>query len=368
MRMRMTAAARRAAAIGVAAVVLSAGTGWAGIPEPRAARPSPAGTVGATGADPAAAGPFATLLFSRTEVTAADGCVPADRRVARLDTKVAPYLAARGLTATGSLTTGVIDEVELRCTHGGASMMASWTQASALAEQFGWSFVSHTATYPKDLAGLSPEQAEAETCGSAEAIDAHGLPGGHGLIAYPGAQPPPWGLQSSYGARCFAWGRGLRADAGVTPAAAATEPPYWQHTLPANGGACRALDRRCSANPSGARRYLPPSRVIAIIKSLEPGEWFTLQAFVLVRGRSPAYAASTSRWDCTSPYPRRHWTNDWERYCYRDWRRAVRALAARSDVTVTDPLTVGIAFGRTVPEPSPADPRQAEAPLPDSRD
>ena len=47
-----------------------------------------------------------------------------------------------------------------------------------MARNFGWSFVSHTATYPADLSSLSPARRYAETCGSAATLDAHGLPGG----------------------------------------------------------------------------------------------------------------------------------------------------------------------------------------------
>jgi hypothetical protein len=59
-----------------------------------------------------------------------------------------------------------------------------------------------------------------------------------------------------------------------------------------------------------------------------------------------AYTRSDIRWDCTSADPRLRWTTDNERHCYRDWQTVVQAIAALPDVIVTDPLTVGIAFGR----------------------
>jgi hypothetical protein len=296
-----------------------------------------------------AAGPYASLIFSRTEITAADDCVIDNRGIARLDSVVAPYLAARDMAATGTLTTDATRPARLGCTHERASMTASWAHATTLAQEFAWHFVSHTATYPRDLAGLTPERAAAETCGSAETLEAHGLPGARGLIAYPGAQSQPVALQTDYGSRCFVWGRGFSAGGtGITKAEAATTAPYWQHTLTTNGGPCNAAAPACS-NPTGARRYLLPASIIALVNSLEPAEWLTLQSFVLVRGRSPAYSTSQIRWDCTATDPRFHWTNDWERYCYRDWQAVVRSIDARAAVTVTDPLTVGIAFGRAVP-------------------
>src|SRR5215471_16377936 len=63
-----------------------------------------------TGAAPASTtatttGPFVTLLFSRSEISAADNCVENDNSIARLDTTVAPYLKSLGMTGTGTLVT-----------------------------------------------------------------------------------------------------------------------------------------------------------------------------------------------------------------------------------------------------------------------
>ena len=87
-----------------------------------------------------------------------------------------------------------------------------------------------------------------------------------------------------------------------------------------------------------------------MINALKPGRWLTFQAYLLVTGKSPRYTKDRTRWDCTSPNPALHWTNDVERYCYNDWQRVVRAIAARG-ITVTDPLTVGKAFGRPATYP-----------------
>ena len=299
-------------------------------------------------ADPAGAGPFVTLLFSRAEVTAADNCLPDDSGVARLDTVVAPYLQSLGMAGTGSLVTGVTQETAPYCTHNGDSLTASWAQAASLAHNFGWSFVSHTTTYPGQLAKLSPTQSYAETCGSTAAIDAHGLPGGHGLIAYPGVQAPPPALQGNYGAGCFAWGR-TYSPSGTTPAANGSTPPYWQDTNAADGGACHVSGTPCfnvASLSKGHPRYELPSVIVAQIQALQPGQWYTLQSYILVTGTNPRYAKNATRWDCTSPNPSLHWTNDSERYCYSDWQQIVAAIAAMPGVTVTDPLTVGVAFGR----------------------
>lgn len=288
-------------------------------------------------------GPFVTLLFSRTEITSAVACTPDDTGVARLDTDVAPYLASLGMTGTGTLETGGISELTETCTHGGGTIMSSWFDAGSLSLLYGWSFVSHTSTYPAHLASQSSDQQRAQTCGSADAIDAHGLRGGHGLIAYPGAQGAPLSVQTTYGEQCFAWGR--RYALAVTPFTAGTTAPYWQKTSAVGGGACNDPAAACySVVSTNVRHYLLPSTLITEVGGLRPGKWMTLQSFILVTGTSPA--GSPIQWDCTSPDPTEHWSNDNERYCYSDWQSVVAAIAARSDVTIADPLTVGIAFGR----------------------
>jgi hypothetical protein len=313
--------------------------------------PASSAATGSSEAAPAAPGPYVTLLFSRTEMTAADNCVTNNAGVARLDTTVAPYLTSLGLRATGTLVTDRTKANALTCVHDMSSMSASWAQATSLSTTHGWRFVSHTATYPSNLAALTPTQARAETCGSAQAIEAHGLPGARGLIAYPGFQQSPTQLHTQYGDGCFAWGR-TYGSAGTTAMSAGTTAPHWQNTVSVNGGACNVATAPCYTIASvGNPRYQLPSRFAAYLAALEPGEWFTLQAYVLVTGRSPAYSTSPIRWDCTSTNVRRHWTNDNERYCYQDWQEVVRMVRAVPAVTVTDPLTVGVAFGRPATYP-----------------
>jgi hypothetical protein len=321
-------------------------------PRARGAMPAARGQA-ARGGDPATAGPYVTLLFSRTETGAADNCVRDNSAIAPLDTVVAPYLRSLGMTGTGTLVTGMTQATAPACTHYGDSLTASWADAASLANHFGWSFVSHTATYPGQLGKLTPTQSYAETCGSAAVLDGYRLPGGHGLIAYPGMQTPPIALQGGYGANCFAWGRTYNKS-GTTPAANGTTPPYWQETEAVNGGACHVSTAPCYTVTSGANghsRYDEPGTIIAKIQALQPGQWFTLQAYILVTGSNPGYSHNATRWDCTSPNPALHWTNDDERYCYSDWQQIVNAIAAMPSVTVTDPLTAGVAFGRPASYP-----------------
>ncbi len=325
-----------------------------------AVRPAPAGS-GAAAVTPrtvlphtrpaaAASNMYATLFFSRSEITAADACAPDDDGIARLDTTVAPFLESLGMAGTGSLVTDVTHKTANNCTHNDESLTASWAQATSLAQTYGWRFVSATATYPPNITRLPPAQQQAETCGSANTIDNHGLPGAHGLIAYPGAGALPTTVQAKYGVKCFAWGREYQKE-GTTTAEMGTTAPYWQFTRALNGGPCNDPTAACyTIAAQGSTQYATPAEIIALVDALQPGQWLSLQSFILVTGKNPPYVNNGTRWNCTSPDPDLHWTNDVERYCYNDFQQIVRAIKARG-IIVTDPLTVGVAFGRPATYP-----------------
>jgi hypothetical protein len=347
---------RRAGLLGAvtvaAAVALLPAAGSAAMGPVQAARPDTGPARGAAAAD----GPFVTLLFSRTEISAADNCVEDDDSIARLDTTVAPFLHSFGMAGTGTLVTAGTYDTTRHCVHYNDDLTASWADATSLAQNYGWSFVSHTADYPSamKLESLTPAQAYAETCKTIATITSHGLPGAAGMIAYPGGEGPKAlaaikTLQQQYGQHCFAWGRQY-VHSGVTGIAAASTPPYWQHTVVVDGGACNDPTAWCynGVHIPNARHYTLPSTIIAQIQALQPGQWFTLQAYLLVTGRQPAYTQNGTRWNCTSPNPALHYTNHEVRYCYTDYQQIIQAIAADPNITVTDPLTVANAFGRII--------------------
>src|SRR5436190_4531074 len=100
----------------------------------------------------AASKKYATIYFSRSEVTGADACKLDDTGIARLDTTVAPYLQSLRMSGTGSLVTSKTHKRANNCTHNGDSLTASWAQATSLATTYGWHFVSATATYASNIA------------------------------------------------------------------------------------------------------------------------------------------------------------------------------------------------------------------------
>lgn len=216
-----------------------------------ASRPPQAPHAGAAVRNATATGPFVTLLFSRTEISAADNCVEDDTNIARLDTTVAPYLQSMGMAGTGTLVTGRTEATTRHCTHYNDDLTASWADATNLAQNYGWSFVSHTATYPtlQQIENFTPKEAQVQTCGSEATIISHGLPGAAGMIAYPGSytkNPAIEKLQSQHGSTCFDWGRMYdQAKHGVTDKSAATGPRLptgnsgqVEAGLPCMSGAC----------------------------------------------------------------------------------------------------------------------------------
>jgi len=298
-------------------------------------------------------GPFVTLLFSRSEISAADNCVEDDTNIARLDTTVAPYLQSLGMAGTGTLVTKRTDDTTRHCTHYNDDLTASWADATNLAQNYGWSFVSHTATYPTlaKIESLTPAQAKAETCGSAATIKAHGLPGAAGMIAYPGSytkNPAVVNLQTQYGDTCFDWGRQYdHAKHGMNDlATASTTPPHWVYPVAVVGGPCNDPTQPCYTVHVQNGRYTMPTTIINQINRLKPGQWYIFQAYILVTGKNPKYTSDKMRWDCTSSNPALHWTNVTVRYCYSDYQQILQAISAKTGITVTDPETLGKAYGR----------------------
>jgi hypothetical protein len=314
--------------------------------------PSQAPRAGTASAATATTGPFVTLLFSRSEISAADNCVENDTNIARLDTTVAPYLQSVGMAGTGTLVTKRTDDTTRHCTHYNDDLTASWADATNLAQTYGWSFVSHTATYPTlaQIENFTPAEAKAQTCGSEATIKAHGLPGAAGMIAYPGSYTKNQAvvnLQTQYSSTCFDWGRQYdQAKHGVTPQSSATTPPYWAYSIAVVGGPCNDPTQPCYTVHVQNGRYTLPSTIISRIEALKAGQWYTLQAYLLVTGKNPKYTNDRMRWDCTSTDPALHWTNTTVRYCWSDYQQIIQAIAADPSITVTDPLTVGKTWGR----------------------
>ncbi len=287
-------------------------------------------------------GPFVTFLFSRTEQWPAQNCLPDLQGGVSLTGTVAPYLSSLGIAATGTVNTLATASTE-GCVHHDETLASSWSDLTALAG-YGWTFGPHEYDGPAKVDTLTPAQDWNVTCGQAQALALHGLGPGTGMIAYPGAQgtsPAIASLQANYGASCFDWGR-TYGPSGLTTQQNGQTAPYWQQTLVLKGGP-----------GTGSPAYTSPAAVIAKIQALQPGQWLTIQVYLLVTGTNPPGDSIT--WSCGQPGIAST-SSDVERYCYSDFQQVAQAAATTPGVTVTDPLTVGTAFGRSAPGMPPPSP------------
>jgi hypothetical protein len=280
-------------------------------------------------------GPFVTFLFSRTEQVPAVGCIPDTTGTAALNTVVAPWMQSQGLTGFGTVNTLATTSAE-GCTHYQQSVTSSVGDLQQLAAM-GWTSGPHEYDSATQVANLTAAQASALTCGQVTTLQSWGLGPSNGMIAYPGAQglsPAIVNLQQNYSSDCIAWGRTYGSN-GLTPASAATTAPYWQKTMALRGGPGK-----------GSRVYTNPQTVITAIENLQPGQWMTIQVYLLVTGTNPPGDSIT--WKCDQGVP--NTSNDVERYCYTDFQKvaaAAAALVSAGKLTVTGPLTVAGAFGRS---------------------
>jgi hypothetical protein len=313
-----------------------------------------AGPHTVTGADGSASGTasltvttaYVELTFSRTEVTAADGpsCQADDTNVARLDTTVAPYLQSLGLAATGSIETGPTQTNSFWCAHFGETLATSWTLTQQLAAA-GWTFATHSLDYPNAdaWAAMTPGQQWDETCGAAQTIDSHGLRGAADDYLWPNNVVNQTAL-TSFVEPCFGTNRTF--GSGINTGSQLAVPPYRLSVQGISGGACASTTAQCHSVPGTITTYKTPAQIIALIQALQPGQVLSLQLYLLVTGTSPAYTTNQDTWDCTSPDPTLHWSNDAERYCWSDFQTILQYLAS-SRIGIVQPGTVNATFGRT---------------------
>src|SRR5262249_53120055 len=123
------------------------------VPTTRAAAGGPALGLrtGAASARNAATapGPFVTLLFSRTEISAADNCVEDDTNIARLDTTVAPYLQSLGMAGTGTPGTKRTRQSARHCTHYKDHLTPSWGHPPNPPPNYARAVLSPTPPHPR---------------------------------------------------------------------------------------------------------------------------------------------------------------------------------------------------------------------------
>ena len=307
-----------------------------------------AAAVGLIGGAPriaSADGPgYLTLSFGRTQWVSTQSCV---RLPNTIDLgRVAAEFRARGLVGTGNVVTGRTPETGLRCFNGYV-LHPGWDRLAALRDGSGWTFVSASKTYA-NIARLTPEQQEDESCGSLQAFADHGHTRAWGLFAYPN-DSYSLEAQRDVVSSCFAYGRAyddsLPLDADNLNVRSEMATPWFQRTSSLFGGSCNDPSLPCYA-AGFVRRYGSVTDVRRLVR-VGADRWFTLQAYRFVRGARGTLTRTGMNWDCTSPDWRAHWASSSETYCWVDYRRILNAIP--DPVVVTDPATVAEAWGRIPP-------------------
>ena len=275
---------------------------------------------------------FISIMWSRSRWAHAayPHCsMPAGVRTLEQD---AQDLAARGLTAVMSVVIDRTAELTRTCEEQFSSY-ASWRDLARLRDVYGWHAVSHGRSHTKMTEFTTDAQRRAESCGSLDALRAHGHDTAWGLFNYAGnAQDDR--AQAVVGT-CFAFGRWYSQQRTIR--AKATTPPYRLNVLSVNGGKCNNPGLPCSRKVvQNDQRYTSPELIGSVLRPTA-GEYGVVQLYTLLEGRS-------ARWDCTGPGWRDHWTYSEETYCRVD---ALAAIDARSRSAVdTHPAAVARAWGR----------------------
>ena len=299
-------------------------------------------------------GGFLTLHFGRTQWEQRNAACDAALDDSKTLLDVAEELKIRGLPGVGHVVVDRTSDTPTRtCEHRFA--YPTWDDLALLRDSYDWSFVSAGQTYA-NMTTLTPEQQREESCGSLPALTDHGHTRASGLFAYPNNKFTA-AIQADVVSTCFAYGRkygtGDNARAEMTA-------PHLQSMVSVNGGACNDLTQPCSDPAThGGRRYELPSRLAARMNP-QADHWSAVQFYRFVVGSRDDPADPSFAWDCTSPDPNQHWTSKAEIYCWEDFRLGLDAIPP--NVTVTDPLHVAEAWGRSpLTPPSSAAPAEIES-------
>jgi hypothetical protein len=283
-------------------------------------------------------GPFVTLLLGRSMWVQSESgqAVPGQPTLA----DIAPLLAQRGVAATGVIVPGRTAESGIQNING--NLYPSWAELAQLRDQYGWSFVSNGQNRV-NVINLSPAERYAEVCGSLDAFYAHGHMRAWGMYG-PNSNNITADIATNLVATCFSfvryyWGNNLNSRSAVTA------PPYYVHTDDTHGGSCNLSPCTGSASVGS---YMLPSEMVSDLQAAGPDQWVVLSTYKLLTGSK---FSGNRRWDCTSPDPRKHWTSELESYCLNDLLAALDAIKPGS--VVTDPATVGEAWGRLPSTPPP---------------
>jgi hypothetical protein len=281
---------------------------------------------------------FVSILFGRTQWAQAENCVKMTNTVDL--GAVSQALRSRGLNATGNIVLNQVPATGFWC-EGGFSLHPGWDRIQTLRQQ-GWNFVSAGRSYI-NMSTATFQQAYNNSCGSLPVFAQRGIDAS-GLYAYPNDKYTT-AVQTNPVSTCFAWGRTYGTGVNTRSQMGA---PWFQSTHTTQGARCNMPNAGCPYAAQEKWAYTLPSSIIATIRGLQPGQWYSVQFYRFVTGAN-LDALDRFRWDCRATDPRLHWATRPEVYCWNDFVAVMDALAAERSagrVVVTDPKSVAAAWGR----------------------
>ena len=191
---------------------------------------------------------------------------------------------------------------------------------------------------------LTPEEQNANICGSLLSFSAHEHDRAWGLFAYPN-NAQSLTLQTNVTSQCFAYGR--KYGPGRSHDDVLAKSPYLQNSNSVTGGACNDTTLPCynlvvtGQSTKTNVRYFPVPYLNTLM-DVGPGEWGTIQMYKFVTGAYRTTATTGPRWDCTSAAWQAHYTTIPETYCWNDFLSALNYIAPGT--IVADPATVAQAW------------------------
>ena len=281
---------------------------------------------------------YVTILFGRTQWVHAENCVR-DPNSIDLD-QVSQALTSRGLTASGNVVLNQVPTTGFWC-EGGFSLHPGWDRIQML-RQRGWSFNSAGRSY-MNMAQATNQQALNNSCGSLPTFTQRGIDAS-GLFAYPNDKYTT-AVQANPVSTCFGYGRTYGTGVNTRWLMAA---PWFQSTHTTQGARCNMPNAGCPYAAQAKWAYTLPSSIIATIRGLQPGQWYSVQFYRFVTGAN-LDTLDRFQWDCRASDPRLHWATRPEVYCWNDFVEVLDALQVERSagrVVVTDPRTVATAWGR----------------------
>jgi hypothetical protein len=279
-------------------------------------------------------GPLVTIMFGRAMWSQSETCraVPGQPTVV----EVAEHLRRRGVRATGVVVPARTSEHGVQCLNG--NLYPSWDELATLRDSYGWNFVSNGLNRV-DITALSPAQQRNESCGSLPPFEAHGHHRAWGMYG-PGTNRVTPAISTNLISTCFAFTRYYSGTSINRSKAAA--PPYYVLTDDTGGGDCAVGP--CTGSSGIGKQYRTPAQIIPQFTAATSDEWVVFSTYKLVTGSK---STGNRRWDCTSPDPNKHWTNEIESYCLDDFLAVMDAIPEGS--IVTDPADVAQRWNRVPP-------------------